>query len=82
MQMITVWAFCIIAGQAVSVEEQVDLKDDIPAESPATSTTSLAGGLITSMNEGDRTQLEEERLKLYQQLDDKVIKRFYSSHLI
>ena len=68
--------FYLIIGQAVSVEEQVDLKEDVPAESPATSTTSLAGGLITSMNEGDRTQLEEERLKLYQQLDDKVIKGF------
>ncbi|XP_014767912.1 kinesin heavy chain isoform X2 [Octopus bimaculoides] len=58
-------------GQPVSVDDQVDLKADIPAESPATSTTSLAGNMVVSMNEGDRSQLEEERLKLYQQLDDK-----------
>lgn len=62
----------LVLGQPVSVDDQVDLKADIPAESPATSTISLAGNMVVSMNEGDRSQFQEERLKLYQQLDDKV----------
>lgn len=73
------------AGNVVPPEEQVDVKTAaLEGEQPkegaapapggltmATSFVGLAGGGTSAISEAERQQLEEEKMKLYQQLDDK-----------
>lgn len=75
----------IFTGNSVPLEEQVDVKTAaVEGEQPkegappgatltmATSFVGLAGGGASAISEAERLQLEEEKMKLYQQLDDKV----------
>lgn len=75
----------LYSGKAVPQEEQVDvktvalegeqIKEGTPPEvglTMATSFVGLAGGGTSAISEAERQQLEEEKMKLYQQLDDKV----------
>ena len=68
----------ISVGQAVSVDEQVDMKastaslqeeekPSAPAPAPA-----LTASVSSAVDEGTKAQFEEEKMKLYEQLDDKV----------
>lgn len=81
------WVRCmfIFTGNSVPLEEQVDVKTAaVEGEQPkegappgatltmATSFVGLAGGGASAISEAERLQLEEEKMKLYQQLDDKV----------
>lgn len=71
------------AGNAVPTEEQVDVKTVVlegeqakEGASPgsmtmAASFVGLAGGGASAISEAERQQLEAEKMKLYQQLDDK-----------
>lgn len=72
------------AGSVVPLEDQVDVKTaaiegDQPKEGAApaagltmaTSFVGLAGGGTSAISEAERLQLEDEKMKLYQQLDDK-----------
>ncbi|XP_064613809.1 kinesin heavy chain-like [Liolophura sinensis] len=66
------------SGQTVSQDEQIDLKAETDAATPGAAgdktqvITQVAGaGAGTSISDIERGQWEEERLKLYQQLDDK-----------
>ncbi|BFZ02552.1 hypothetical protein BsWGS_05591 [Bradybaena similaris] len=67
-------------GKAVPVEEQVDVKTVAleseagqPAKDPAmqSSFIGLVSGGISAIPEAEKAQFEEEKMKLYQQLDDK-----------
>lgn len=70
----------MFTGQTVSQDEQIDLKAETDAATPGaasdkTQTIMQVAGAGTSISDIERGQWEEERLKLYQQLDDKVCKQ-------
>ncbi|KAK7457743.1 hypothetical protein BaRGS_00039204 [Batillaria attramentaria] len=72
------------AGTVVPLEDQVDVKTaalegeqpkegglPAPGLTMATSFVGLAGGGTSAISEAERQQLEQEKMQLYQQLDDK-----------
>ena len=75
-----------ILGKAVPVEEQVDVKTAAMASDPAASPDQavkdqaamqssfigLVSGGVSAIPEAEKAQMEEEKKKLYEQLDDKV----------
>ena len=67
-----------ISGDSVSVDEQADLKHAADALSSSASTQNLTAMLAppagsgSAVSDEERRRWELEKLKLYQQLDDKV----------
>ncbi|XP_060551339.1 kinesin heavy chain-like [Ruditapes philippinarum] len=63
------------SGQSVPEDEQIDMKRSVTEETPnATPSTSMIGsitGSLGNVSEADKQAFEQEKLKLYQQLDDK-----------
>lgn len=63
-------------GQAVSVDEQVDMKASTASlqeeEKPSAPAPALTASVSSAVDEGTKAQFEEEKMKLYEQLDDKV----------
>lgn len=66
----------ISVGQAVSVDEQVDMKASTASlqeeEKPSAPAPALTASVSSAVDEGTKAQFEEEKMKLYEQLDDKV----------
>lgn len=64
-------------GQSVSLDEQVDMKASTASlqeeeKPPAPPMTASVSSIV---DESTKALFEEEKLKLYQQLDDKVLHR-------
>ncbi|XP_053373488.1 kinesin heavy chain-like isoform X2 [Mercenaria mercenaria] len=63
------------SGQSVPEDEQIDMKRSVTEETPnATPSTSMIGsitGSLSNVSEADKLAFEQEKLKIYQQLDDK-----------
>lgn len=51
-----------------------------PGMTMAASFVGLAGGGTSAISEAERLQVEEEKMKLYQQLDDKVGWLYYNKY--
>ncbi|KAK3587814.1 hypothetical protein CHS0354_019680 [Potamilus streckersoni] len=60
-------------GQSVPNDEQVDINatEETPGSTPATSMVGSMSGSVSNISDSDRAIMESERIKLYQQLDDK-----------
>lgn len=63
------------SGQSVPEDEQYDMKRSIMEETPnVTPATSMIGSLtgsLSNISEADKAAFEAEKMKIYQQLDDK-----------
>lgn len=73
--LITVLALCCsCVGQAVSVDEQVDMKASTASlqEEEKPPQPAMTASVSSTVDENTKAQFEEEKLKLYAQLDDKV----------
>lgn len=67
----------LFVGQSVSLDEQVDMKASTASlqeeeKPPAPPMTASVSSIV---DESTKALFEEEKLKLYQQLDDKVLHR-------
>jgi hypothetical protein len=76
-----------VIGQSVPEDEQIDMKRSVTEETPnATPSTSMIGsitGSLGNVSEADKQAFEQEKLKLYQQLDDKVTcTEMFESYLV
>ena len=67
--------FCFL-GQSVPEDEQYDMRkstmEETPNATPSTSMTSSLMGSLTNISEADKAAFEAEKMRVYQQLDDKV----------
>ena len=66
----------LFVGQSVPEDEQYDMRrsamEETPNVTPATSMTSSLMGSLSNISEADKAAFESEKMKIYQQLDDKV----------
>ena len=57
-------------------DEQYDMRkstmEETPNATPSTSMTSSLMGSLTNISEADKAAFEAEKMRVYQQLDDKV----------
>ena len=57
-------------------DEQYDMRratmEETPNTTPSTSMTSSLMGSLTNISEADKAAFEAEKMRVYQQLDDKV----------
>ena len=69
--------FTVFTGQSVPEDEQYDMRRSVMEETPnVTPATSMIGSLtgsLTNISDADKAAFEAEKLKVYQQLDDKVL---------